>query len=148
MFYFAYGSNMCEAQMFKRCPSARFVGIAALRDRELAFTRRSKNRQCGVADAIEAPGHLLWGVVYEVSDVDIGSLDLSEGYRLDRAANSYWRRECVVFLGNDEREPRKVSTYFAERQPSPPKPNQAYKDLIVGGARKWGLPAEYVALLS
>jgi hypothetical protein len=51
MFYFAYGSNMREAQMVERCPSARFVGIAAL---------RSKHRKCGIAGAIEACGHLLW----------------------------------------------------------------------------------------
>jgi gamma-glutamylcyclotransferase (GGCT)/AIG2-like uncharacterized protein YtfP len=148
MLYFAYGSNMCEDQMVERCPSARFVGIATLRDYKLAFTRRSKTRRCGVADAIESPGQVLWGVVYELRDSDIDSLDQSEGYRPGRqVGNSYWRLESHVYLHNDERERCRVWTYFAERQADPPKPNRAYADLIVGGARRWGLPPDYIAVL-
>ena len=61
--------------------------------------------------------------------------------------NSYWRRDCVVLLDDDDGRPLSASTYFAERQPNPPRPNQAYKDLIVAGARRWGLPAHYIAEL-
>jgi hypothetical protein len=92
--YFAFGSNLAWAQMKERCPSARFVSIAALPDHRLAFTRKSVNRGCGVADAVRDPGRTLWGVVYEISDLDVGSLDKSEGYRPTRETNSYWRREC------------------------------------------------------
>ena len=49
MLYFAYGSNMEWKQMRERCPSAMFVCIAKLKDRRLAFTRKSKDRGCGVA---------------------------------------------------------------------------------------------------
>jgi hypothetical protein len=149
MLYFAYGSNMWETQMVKRCPSTRFVGIAVLRDYKLAFTRESPARGCGVADAVEAPGSVLWGVAYELIDADIGSLDRSEGYRPGRSVgNSYWKRECDVYLNNDERQKRRVCTYFAERVANPPKPNRAYINLIIGGARKWGLPADYIAVLN
>jgi hypothetical protein len=144
--YFAYGSNMNEAQMVERCPSARFAGVATLPDRQLAFTRRSVNRGCGAADAVKAPGHKLWGVVYEFSDADLPRLDRSEGYQPGRTRNSYWRRECNVFLGDDDSQPRLVSTYFAEAQPNPPRPNRVYKTLILSGARG-RLPPEYVAEL-
>ncbi len=37
--------------------------------------------------------------------------------------------------------------YIAVAQESPPLPNQAYKDLILAGARHRGLPAEYIEQL-
>src|SRR5436853_668250 len=86
--YFAYGSNMDWAQMNKRCPSARFVGIAALTEHRVGFTRRSVNRGCGVADVIPEAGRKVWGVVYEVSDLDLDRLDKSEGYQPGRHKNS------------------------------------------------------------
>jgi gamma-glutamylcyclotransferase (GGCT)/AIG2-like uncharacterized protein YtfP len=147
MLYFAYGSNMDWAQMKKRCPSATFVGIARLADHRLAFTRKSDQRGCGVADAVPEAGHSVWGVVFQVSELDVGALDRSEGYHPGREKNSYWRRECMVFLDGDESRPVTVQAYFAERQPSPPLPDQAYKTQILAGARFWHLPPDYIAEL-
>jgi gamma-glutamylcyclotransferase (GGCT)/AIG2-like uncharacterized protein YtfP len=144
MIYFAYGSNMNWHQMQSRCPTARFVGIALLADHKLAFTRKSTKRGCGVCDVVPERGREVWGVVYEISDMDVGQLDTSEGYRPGRDRNSYWRRECLVFLDGDERRPLTVSAYFGEPQPSPPLPNAEYKHLIVSGARHWHLPEKYV----
>jgi cation transport regulator ChaC len=145
--YFAYGSNMDWAQMRERCPSATFVGVARLADHRLAFTRKSVNRCCGVADVVPEQGGSVWGVVYQVPELEVGSLDKSEGYRPGRDKNSYSRRQCMVFLDGNENRPLTVETYCAERQPNPPLPNQAYKDLILSGARFWRLPADYIAEL-
>jgi gamma-glutamylcyclotransferase len=142
--YFAYGSNMNWKQMRDRCPSSRFVGIAVLRDHQLAFTRKSVKRGCGVADVVAKHGSLVWGVVYEIADLDLGKLDASEGYKPRGDKNSYQRRECSVFLDGENQRPLTVSAYFADRQPSPPRPNAAYKDLILVGARHWHLPEEYI----
>lgn len=147
MLYFAYGSNMECAQMRQRCPSAAFVGVARLADHRLAFSRASRTRGCGVADVVPEAGHSVWGVVCQLSELDVGALDKSEGYRPGREKNSYWRRECMVFLDGDESRPVTAQTYFAEREPNPPPPNRAYKALIVSGARYWRLPAEYIAEL-
>jgi gamma-glutamylcyclotransferase (GGCT)/AIG2-like uncharacterized protein YtfP len=144
MLCFAYGSNMDWDQMRERCPSTRFVGTAVLRDHRLAFTRKSTNRNCGVADGVPEHGRELWGVVYEICDHDVGKLDTAEGYRPGREKNSYWRRECLVFLDNDGERPLTVSTYFAEREPNPPLPNAEYKNLILSGARYWHLPEGYI----
>jgi len=144
MLYFAYGSNMDWAQMGERCPSSRFVGIAVLPDHRLAFTRKSVNRSCGVADAVRDTGRKLWGVVYEISDLYIGGLDQAEGYRPGRETNSYWRRECMIFLDGDEAQPLTVSTYFGDAQRNPPLPNRVYRDLILRGARQWHLPDAYI----
>ena len=147
MIYFAYGSNMDWKQMKERCPSARFVGVANLPDHRLAFTRKSITRGCGVADLVREARRSVWGIVFEISALDVGALDRSEGYRPDRDKNSYWRRECMVFLDGNEERPVTANSYFAKRESDPPLPNQAYKDLILSGARHWHLPDDYIAEL-
>jgi gamma-glutamylcyclotransferase (GGCT)/AIG2-like uncharacterized protein YtfP len=131
-------------QMRERCPASRFVGIAVLRDHKLAFTRESVNRGCGVADVVAQDGAQVWGVVYEIDDLDVGKLDAAEGFRPGRDKNSYYRRECLVFLDGDSQRPLTVSTYFGDPQPNPPLPNAAYKNLILTGARYWHLPEEHI----
>ena len=132
--------------MKERCPSASFVGGAMLPDHRLAFSRKSKKRQCGVADVVAAASCQVWGVVFEISDLDLRSLDKSEGYRPGRLANnSYVRRECRVLLDGDDNRSLTVSTYFAEREATPPAPNQAYMRQILAGARYWHLPAAYIS---
>jgi gamma-glutamylcyclotransferase (GGCT)/AIG2-like uncharacterized protein YtfP len=145
--YFAYGSNMNWSQMTERCPSAKFVTTALLLDHQLSFTRLSKTRGCGVADAVHEIGATVWGVVYDISEEDLSELDKREGFKSNRKSNSYSRQTCVVSIGGDEGRPLNVWTYFAERQPNPPPPNQGYKDLIVSGARHWHLPDDYIEQL-
>lgn len=144
MLNFAYGSNMDWDQMRQRCPSSRFLGIAVLRDHKLAFTRKSVKRGCGVADVVPEAGAHVWGVVYEIADIDVRMLDASEGFRPGQGKSSYHRRECMVFLDNEDQRPLTVSAYFADRQPNPPLTNAAYKNLILTGARHWHLPEEYI----
>ena len=147
MLTFAYGSNMNWDQMRERCPSSRFVGIAALSDHKIAFTRKSVKRGCGVADVVAEDGAQVWGVVYEIADIDVGNLDASEGFRPGRDKNSYCRRECMVFLDGEDQRPLTVFAYFADPQPNPPLPNAAYKNLILTGGRHWHLPEAYIRKL-
>jgi gamma-glutamylcyclotransferase (GGCT)/AIG2-like uncharacterized protein YtfP len=144
MLNFAYGSNMNSNQMRNLCPSFRFVGIAVMRDHKLAFTRKSVRRGCGVADIVAEDGAQVWGVVYEINDLDVSRLDLWEGFSPGRDKNSYYRRECLVLLDGDKKRPVTVTAYFADPQPNPPLPNAAYKNLILTGARYWHLPEEYI----
>lgn len=148
MLYFAYGSNMNWNQMKNRCPSAKFTGVAKLPGHRLAFTRKSVNRGCGVADAVGEAGRDVWGVVFEISELDVKVLDKSEGFRHGCDKNSYYRCESVVLLDGDEQRPVTAETYFAEQEPNPPPPSQAYKDLILSGARHWHLPTDYLAELA
>lgn len=147
MFNFGYGSNMNWTQMKARCPSATFIGIAQIPDHRLAFSRRSIGRGCGVADAVREAGRNIWGAVFELSELDLGMLDKSEGYRPGRERNSYLRRECMVFLDGDEGRPVTAETYFAKWETNPPPPNQTYKNLILSGARQWHLPDDYLTEL-
>jgi gamma-glutamylcyclotransferase (GGCT)/AIG2-like uncharacterized protein YtfP len=147
--YFAYGSNLDWAQMRQRCPSARFVCVAKLPGHKLAFTHKSRDRGCGVADVIPDANAEVWGAVYQIDERDIGSLDGSEGYSPGRALaqNSYNRKEQHVFSDGDSKKPLATWIYIAQRQENPHLPNAAYKNLIVEGAKFWHLPAQYIAEL-
>lgn len=144
MLYFAYGSNMDWDQMRERCPSAQFVGKALLRDHKLAFTRKSVERGCGVADIVPEKGQKVWGVVYEISERDKGRLDMCEGFDPTRDQNAYWRRQVLVLLDGDEDKPLTAWTYFAQKEQDPPPPSAAYLSLLLKGARHWHLPEEYI----
>jgi len=147
--YFAYGSNMCFREMKDTCPSAKFRCIALLPDHRLAFTRKSIRRCCGVADAVANPGREVWGVVYEIADVELGDLDSREDYREGRPQdqNSYNRCQVEVHRNGDVKDSTPIWIYFANRKKSPPLPSREYRDLLVGGARHWKLPPRYVKML-
>ncbi|HEY6798412.1 MAG TPA: gamma-glutamylcyclotransferase family protein, partial [Kineosporiaceae bacterium] len=53
--YFAYGSNMDQAQMTQRCPSARLLGPATLPDHRLVFNRSGTYRPGRVANLQASP---------------------------------------------------------------------------------------------
>ena len=147
IWYFAYGSNLDFVQMRGRCPTAQFVCRAVLKDHVLAFTSRSAQRNCGVADVAAQKGHDVWGAVYQIEDQDLAVLDDCEGYRpgRDPQRNAYNRDDNVrVVAENDERQPMNVSTYFAVKQPAPPLPSEAYMRQIIDGAKFWKLPPQYL----
>lgn len=146
--YFAYGSNMEWQQMRDRCPSAKFVCVAKLEDHRLAFTRKSIKRGCGVVDAVAGPGDEVWGVVFQIDDRDIDTLDAKEGFVRGRETNAYVRREISVLENGDANRPISVMTYFvAKKEMNVPSPNSEYRRLLVEGAKHWHLPAEYITKL-
>lgn len=143
MFCFAYGSNLDPCQIRRRCPSVQFLCVARLKNHRLAFDRKSAKRQCGVANVVPTVAHDAWGVVYQLSATDFIQLDRDEGVN----SGAYVRKngQVVHRLGDDE--PVKVAIYYANKQPHPPLPSVEYKNLIVGGAKFWRLPGEYIAEL-
>ena len=149
MLSFAYGSNLDETQMISRCKSAKFICIASLKKYQIAFTRKSKKRGCAVADVVKKKGSEVWGVIYEISEEDIGNLDKCEGYSpvREKIENSYNREIIEVFENGDLSKPKKVSIYIAEKGENPGLPNKQYLDHILRGARHFGLPTDYIQRL-
>jgi gamma-glutamylcyclotransferase (GGCT)/AIG2-like uncharacterized protein YtfP len=131
-------------QMKQRCPSARFLGIAVLPDHRLAFSRYSGIRKCGVADAVENEGSEVWGVVYDIDELDVCNLDKNEGFQPGSKKNSYQREQRHVFLDGHREKPLTVAIYFATPEPGSHLPSQKYKDLILSGANYWHLPENYI----
>ena len=146
MLYFAYGSNLDWEQMRQRCPSARFVCVAKLDGYRFGITRESTTRRCGVANCVPDEGSEVWGVVYEIDDIDIGALDNSEGYRpgRPREKNAYVREERHVYRDGAMDDPLAVEVYFGIPKGDPSPPSGDYMRLVIDGALNWHLPQRYI----
>ena len=71
--YFAYGSNMWDAQMRKRCPQSRKIGVARLLGYRWIISG------AGYANVVESEKDEVEGVLFAISQADEDSLDRYEG---------------------------------------------------------------------
>ena len=141
---------MEPGQLRERCNGAIFVATARLSAHQLCFPRKSKTRNCGAASVRKSCADSdVWGALFELNEQQWASLDRREGYRSDRPRdqNSYNQIDCVIDRDGDPTQQLSVTTYVAVEQPNPPLPSEEYVALIVCGAKHWGLPEKYVALL-
>lgn len=138
MLYFAYGSNMSSLRLGHRLPSARPLAIAHLDAHHLRFHKRGKDGS-GKCDAFETgdPGHVVTGVVFEISLPEKNRLDAIEGL-----GHGYDEKSVTVetVAGNAIT----ATTYFATHIDPALKPFHWYKHHVLMGAREHGLPVEYV----
>lgn len=141
--YFAYGSNLHWPQMRRRCPSSRVVGRATLADHRLGFPVISQGDwHGGVAGIHAAAGEAVEGVVYDVSDDDLITLD-----RYEAVAEGLYRR-AIVTVSLVDGGSAKVLTYYANGDdPAAHPPSRRYLDTIIEGARHHGLTAAYLKIL-
>lgn len=122
-YYFAYGSNLQVEQFFRRCPAAKRVARCTLPDHELFFD--------GVADIRPAPGKVVEGAIYEITDRCEHALDKYEGY-----PNLYTKAQFMVWDGSVR---LKVMTYTMKSNRIA-KPSPSYEQVIRDGFDDWGIP--------
>lgn len=76
-YYIAYGSNLNVRQMKMRCPKARVIGTAEIRNFELLF----KESKTGSYLTVEPKdGGIIPVAVWETTEADESALDRYEGY--------------------------------------------------------------------
>ncbi len=105
--YFAYGSNLDDAQMRERCSDARVLGRATLPNYALVFGGFSHRWGGAVASVVRAKGACVEGLLYELGNVDLRALDRFEGHPF-----AYER--VIRWVRNESGRRRRVMTY---RQP-------------------------------
>ena len=89
-YYISYGSNLNVRQMKYRCPTAKIVGTAVIRDYELLY----KGSKTGSYLTIEKKkGGVVPVAVWEVTAADEHSLDAYEG-----CPNFYYKKNVAVIL--------------------------------------------------
>jgi gamma-glutamylcyclotransferase (GGCT)/AIG2-like uncharacterized protein YtfP len=139
--YFAYGSNMLVPRLQRRCPTARFIGPAALAGYELAFSKRSVDGS-GKATVQPSAGSIaqVYGAIFELAPHDLAALDRIEGVN-----NGYQRLERVTVQALKGQRPMSVTTYQAETThwDDQLQPYDWYLELVVAGAVQAGLPDAY-----
>ncbi|MEE2852767.1 MAG: poly-gamma-glutamate hydrolase family protein [Actinomycetota bacterium] len=130
--YFAYGSNLCVRQMAQRCPDAARPRPAVLADHDWLINQR------GVATVEPLAGNEVHGVVWQISDGDLATLDSAEGVPV-----RYRRDEMTVHTDDG---PASAWVYIDHRvTPGPPRPG--YLPKIIDGATQHGLPQRWVDFL-
>jgi len=130
--YFAYGSNLCVNQMAQRCPDAVDPRPAVLSDHDWLINER------GVATVEAFTGTQVHGVLWQISDDDLATLDSAEGVPVR------YRRDRLTVHTNDGRSPAWV--YIDHRvTPGPPRPG--YLPKIIRGAVHHGLPQRWIDFL-
>jgi gamma-glutamylcyclotransferase (GGCT)/AIG2-like uncharacterized protein YtfP len=152
MLCFSYGSNLDPDQIRERCPEHRVVGLAGLRDHRLAFSLYSARWDGGVASIQLHHGETVWGILYELSEADVRSLDGHEGFRGPGDQHNVYDREHVtveLVRPDDDSFPRRVrADIYVARPSNPSPPSRRYLDALLRGARHHRLPEDYIAKLS
>lgn len=130
--YFAYGSNLCVRQMARRCPDATDPRPAVLSDHDWLINER------GVATVEPVTGNQVHGVLWQLSDDDLATLDSAEGVPV-----RYRRDELTVHTDDG---PSPAWVYIDHRViPGPPRPG--YLPKIIDGAVHHGLPQRWIDYL-
>ena len=130
MLHFAYGSNMSEPLMRRRCPTARPEGRAYLPGHRFIIMRS------GYASIVPARGREVHGLLWRLKPRDLAALNAYENldgglYRRGAKAvvSLRRRRAALVYVGCD-------------RALGPPHPG--YLAIIAQAARHAGLPPRYI----
>ncbi len=130
--YFAYGSNLCAEQMARRCPNATDPRPATLADHDWLINER------GVATVEPFDGSQVHGVVWQLGDHDLATLDSAEGVPVR------YRRDRMTV--HTDAGPADAWVYIDHRvDPGPPRPG--YLERIIDGALHHGLPHRWVEFL-
>ena len=103
MKYFAYGMNTNSSEMAYRCQQARSLGPAELEDHEFRFATH--------ADIVELPGAVVCGVLWEITDQCLASLDRLEGYP------TYYDRKTVTVTDQEGNKVDAITYYMVGGNP-------------------------------
>jgi hypothetical protein len=157
MWYFAYGSNLNSRAVGEWCrhfghkPPVLKSGRPAILDNyRLGFPIFSEYWGGGIADIVYDPGKYVAGVLFDLSETDLETLDHKVGRRVDNGAREtgvYKRIEVKVSpLGKGG--PVEAVTYqgvSVERYHIPPTTH--YMELLVQGAYSHGLSIMWMSYL-
>ncbi len=134
--YFAYGSNLSREQMKERCPGSKLIGPGWIDGYRLEFNFPSVRWGGGAADIIAEKGSVVWGLIYEISDGDLKSLDKYESY-----PTGYDR--FLIDVQTDQGVMKGVWTYFVVDKKEFIPPTKVYLNIIKDAAREFDFPQGY-----
>ncbi len=138
--YFAYGSNLDDAQMRSRCASARAEARAVLPNHALAFGGFSERWGGAVASVVRAKGARVEGLLYRLDDADLQALDRLEGHP--------FAYERVMKLVHDEHGRRRRAAIYVQPEEGfePWAPPPAYFGVLWRAYGRLGFDSTSLAL--
>jgi len=127
-YYIAYGSNLSAEQMAVRCPDAKPVGMAELKDWKLVFRIHATIEPC--------EGGTVPVLIWEISEADERNLDLYEGWP------SYYRKEELQVTMTNFRglNPKKITAmvYIMNDGHRVQLPMKGYYDVLEKAYTRYG----------
>lgn len=130
-YYIAYGSNMDEGQMYYRCPTARLLGKAELKNYRLLF----KGSKTGAYATIEPEeGSRVPVLVWKIGKEDEKNLDRYEGFPV-----FYYKKDLGIDL-DGQRET--AMAYIMDGNREYGKPSERYYGVLERAYRKNGFPMD------
>ena len=139
-YYVAYGSNLNIGQMQRRCPDARIIGTAEMKDRRLLF-RGSKTGSYLTVE--KANGFSVPVAVWAVSKADEASLDRYEGYPA-----FYYKEELklpIKGIRTGRVRNRRVFVYIMHEDRPIGIPSAMYMRVCAEGYRDFGFDLDILA---
>jgi len=127
LLYFAYGHNTNTKEMKRRCPDARYIGVAVLKNFKLVMKH--------FADIESSDGDQTQGVLWSISSKDLKTLDHDEGLH-----DHYNRIPIKVNMGDQE---LRAAAYIMDpsyRADAAPK--DRYVDLVRQGYEEHDIPLD------
>jgi len=139
---FCYGSNMSSERLKDRCEHAQFISKASLPGYQFKFNKKSTDGS-GKANIIKtgSENDVVWGVVYEIPEVERKSLNRAEGI-------GYEKMILPIIKENGESEKTLVYIAIKSKYLDPSlKPTSKYKKYCTDGAKEFKLPLTYLKSL-
>ena len=132
MLYFAFGSNLNQKQMKRRCKDSKYIGCYSLKNYKLVF--RNFFLGGGVADVQKHKNSSVLGAIYKISKKDEKKLDEYEDF-----PKTYIKRYFKL-LG------KKVMFYFMPKKTKEVLPSKRYLNLIIQGYKDCGYKNNYIVI--
>ena len=138
-YYLAYGSNLNISQMRHRCPTAKIVGTAEIKDYELLF----KGSKTGSYLTIEPKkGATVPVAVWEIKKADEANLDQYEGF-----PRFYYKKDFRVrcrYLKSGRVRTLNTFAYIMDERRQLGVPNGYYINTCLNGYDSFGFDREYI----
>lgn len=132
-YYIAYGSNLNVKQMAWRCPKAKAIGTAVIKDYELLFKGSKSGSYLTIEPKIGASVPV---AIWETTEEDEKALDRYEGY-----PNFYYKKTMtleVKKLGKEETETVNAYVYIMHEDRALGVPSLSYVSTCVEGYKEYG----------
>lgn len=145
MYLFLY-CEWLDSDLVKRyVPNAKFETKVTLADYKVAFTAFHEDGsdviKSGGCHLESAPGNLLYGVLYEVSEDDVALID-----RLTRVEFGSYTKKYIEVNGENGKIYQTVS-HSIKNPTSKSSPSTEYMDHMIKGAHEFGFPEAYIQQL-
>jgi len=124
MLYFAYGMNTNTQGMARRCPGAVAFGRAQLQNHRFRFS--------GPADVQRDRSSTVEGVLWDITEDCLKSLDMLEGYPY------YYDRKWATVEFNGEK--CRALVYFMQPGNKNHPPSSGYFATVLEGYKEFGVP--------